>query len=58
MRLDELEELATGDTIKSLVEPILVGRTETELWDRPWVFLLVFGLLLVEWIARKLTRML
>jgi hypothetical protein len=39
-------------------EPIPVGRSETELWDRPWVFMLMFGLLLLEWIGRKVSRLL
>ncbi len=58
MRLDELSKLATGDAISSLEEPILVGRTETELWDRPWVFGLFFLVVLLEWIGRKFARML
>lgn len=39
-------------------EPIPVGRQETELWDRPWIFGLFFLLILVEWIGRKVSRLL
>jgi hypothetical protein len=46
------------DEIEPIVEPQRVGRSETELWDQPWVFGLFFGLLLVEWIGRKMTRLL
>ncbi len=56
MRLDGLSEIPEG--LPELSEPILVGRSETELWDRPWVFMLFFGLILVEWIGRKVARLL
>lgn len=39
-------------------EPIPVGRSETELWDKPWVFAVFFALLLLEWIGRKVSRLL
>ena len=56
LRLDELSSLP--QQFDELTEPILVGKTETELWDRPWVLLLFLGVIVTEWIGRKLSRML
>lgn len=56
LRLHELS--AIPDQLPELSEPILVGRSETELWDRPWVFMLFFTLLLIEWVGRKVARLL
>lgn len=56
MRLHQLKEIP--DELKELTETILVRETETELWDRPWVFLLFFGLICAEWIGRKVARLL
>lgn len=53
-----LADLRTIEIDEVPPEPIKVGRKETELWDKPWVFMLFFGLLLVEWIGRKASRLL
>lgn len=56
VRLDELAQVV--DKIEPLQETIRVGRTEQELWDKPSVFWLFLGLILVEWIGRKVSRLL
>ena len=56
LRLDELGSVV--EKLEPLQETIRVGRTEQELWDRPLVFWLFFGLILVEWIGRKVSRLL
>lgn len=56
MRLHELKDIP--EKVEELTETILVGKSETELWDRPWVFFLFFGLIVCEWIGRKLARLL
>lgn len=54
-----LGELSTiPDQLQPLTEVYRGGRSERELWDQPWVFALFFGLLLLEWIGRKLLRLL
>lgn len=53
-----LSEFASISIAAMPPEPIPVGRQETELWDREWVFGLFFLLLLVEWIGRKVSRLL
>jgi hypothetical protein len=54
-----LGELHTiPDQLEPLTEVYRGGRSERELWDQPWVFALFFGLLLLEWIGRKLLRLL
>ena len=56
IRLHELAK--TVEQIEPLQERIRVGRTERELWDRPEVFWLFLGLILLEWIGRKVSRLL
>jgi uncharacterized membrane protein len=55
LRLSDLDQVQIDEVPP---ESIPIGRKETELWDRPWVFALFFGLLLVEWIGRKISRLL
>jgi hypothetical protein len=56
LRLHELAPLV--EKIEPLQEKVRVGRTERELWDRPLVFWAFFGLILLEWIGRKVSRLL
>ncbi len=56
LRLDGLD--AIPDEVQPRRAQVRIGKTETELWDKPWVFALFFGLILVEWIGRKVNRML
>ena len=56
LRLNQLDTIP--DKLEELTENTLVGRSETELWDRPWVFLLFFGMIVLEWIGRKVARLL
>lgn len=56
LRLGDLKTVP--EQILPMTETYRGGRSETELWDKPWVFMLLFGLLLVEWIGRKLLRLL
>lgn len=53
-----LADLRTVEIDEVPPEPIPVGRQETELWDKWWVFGLFFGLILVEWLGRKVSRLL
>lgn len=55
LRLGDLPDIEIAEVPP---EPIQVGRQETELWDKPWVFALFFGLILLEWIGRKVSRLL
>ncbi len=55
LRLADLRSLEIDEVPP---EPIPVGRQEKELWDQWWVFALFFGLILVEWIGRKVSRLL
>lgn len=56
LRLDGLGEIP--GKIEPLQESRSVGRTQTDLWDQPWVFLLFVGVLIVEWLGRKAARLL
>jgi uncharacterized membrane protein len=56
LRLDELN--AIPEQLEELVMKNPFHSTEEELWDKPWVFMLFFGLLLLEWIGRKAARLL
>lgn len=57
LRLDELKTVPADLT--ELRERILVHQGEPdELWDKPWVFALIFGLLLSEWLGRRAARLL
>jgi len=56
MRLNELQDLP--EKIMPLTEVIHVGRTERQLWDQWWVIALFVGLVCLEWIGRKLCRLL
>ena len=40
---------AFGEGSRTVKEPL-----EIALWCRPWLFLLIFGLVLAEWTLRKL----
>lgn len=55
LRLGDLPDIEIAEVPP---EPIQVGRQETELWDKPWVFALFFGLILLEWVGRKASRLL
>jgi von Willebrand factor type A domain-containing protein len=58
MRLDELG--AVPAELTELRERILVSKKERNLWEehRWWVFALLFGVLLAEWLGRKAARLL
>ena len=51
VRPHEAAELADafGDGSRTVKEPV-----EIALWCRPWLFLVIFGLVLAEWILRKM----
>ncbi|MBL4846434.1 MAG: hypothetical protein JKY65_12975 [Planctomycetes bacterium] len=58
MRLDGLSEIP--DELVELRQRILVSKKEKNLWEehRWWVFALLFGILLLEWLGRRAARLL
>src|SRR5262249_50934207 len=56
LRLDELSKVS--DEIESIREMIPVAGSKRELWDNGLMMALFAGLLVVEWVGRKLSRML
>ena len=54
-RLDELDDLVTAIPKTSVIE--VLGRRATSVWDSAFLMLLFCGLLVSEWVLRKLWRL-
>lgn len=56
VRLTEIGELP--EQIKSMRERIPLAASERKLWDNHWVFLILISLLILEWVGRKVIKLL
>ncbi len=54
-RIDELAEIARE--LPARTDRRVIDRAERPQWDKPWVLLLIVGLLALEWILRKRSQM-
>jgi hypothetical protein len=56
LRLDELTKVP--EEVESIREMIPVAASERELWDNGFMMAVFAAILVVEWVGRKLSRML
>jgi hypothetical protein len=56
LRLDKINDVP--DRIPPLTETVAATANERELWDNGWMLAVFAGLLVVEWIGRKIARLL
>jgi hypothetical protein len=56
LRLDRIHEVP--DRIPPMTETVAASANDRELWDNPWMLAIFAGFLVVEWIGRKIARLL
>jgi hypothetical protein len=56
LRLDKVNEIP--EKIPPMTETVAASANERELWDNSWMLMIFAGFLVVEWIGRKVARLL
>lgn len=56
LRLDKINDVP--DRIPPMTETVAASANERELWDNAWMLAIFAGFLIVEWVGRKVARLL